>query len=68
MRNSRSFALAVVVLLVLSLPSSPALGSTRSGESGWFNRQFPSVERLVKQVGRALGIRSYSDGLTLPKP
>lgn len=57
-------ALAVSVVLVFTLAGMPAMAATRDG--GAKDRDVPALEKVIKRVQGI--IRSFSDGLTLPRP
>lgn len=67
MRNrSRGVAVSLLFVFVLS-SSSLAAAPSRDGD-GFFERELETVVRFVKAIAKRVGIVTYSDGMTPPKP
>ena len=67
MRTRQFRALVVSVLLTFMLSAVPATAAPRDRD-GWWDRDFPFIGKVVKQLKKTFGVSTNADGLTLPKP
>lgn len=67
MRTRQFRTLVVSGLLTFLLSTTPAMAAPRD-RNDWWDRERPSIGKVVKYLKKVFGISTNSDGLTLPTP
>lgn len=67
MRTRQFRALVVFGLLTCLSSTTSALAGPRDRD-GWWDRERPSISKVLKYLKKAFGISTNADGITLPTP